>query len=72
MRFDFEGQLISKDVTIPVNRGLHHHGDDFAAPGYTLEELFKLARSNFMQQRVFALKLLAKILEQVQSNAYFR
>ena len=27
-RFDFQGNLLSPDVEIPVNVGLHHHGDE--------------------------------------------
>ena len=66
MRFDFKGHVIARDIAIPVNVGLHHHGEDFRAPGYSLDELFNLARSSFLQQKVFALKLLARICEQVQ------
>lgn len=50
---------------IPVYHGLHHHGKDPSSPGYTLEELFILARSSFLQQRVLALQVLAKIMRQV-------
>ena len=50
---------------IPVYLGLHHHGKDPSSPGYTLEELFILARSSFLQQRVLALQVLAKIMRQV-------
>ena len=65
IRFDFDGNLIAKDADVPVNEGLHHHGEDSTTPGYSLDELFKLARSSFLQQRVFALRLLAKIMEKV-------
>jgi hypothetical protein len=27
-RFDFRGDLVLSDVDIPVNQGLHHHGDE--------------------------------------------
>ena len=63
-RFDFNGCLVSKTDNIPEYVGLHHHGDDPTAPGYTLEELFILARS-FLQQRVFALQVLARIIRKV-------
>ena len=69
VRFDFEGNLIARNDDIPVYRGLHHHGDDDMAPGYTLDELFNLARSNYLQQKVFALKVLAKIMEKVLNSA---
>lgn len=34
-------------------------------PGYALKELFHMIRSNFPQQRVFGLEVLAKIVEKV-------
>ena len=64
-RFDFNGCLVSKTDNIPEYLGLHHHGDDPSSPGYTLEELFILARSSFLQQRVFALQVLARIIRKV-------
>ena len=27
-RFDFKGNILPADVDIPVNMGLHHHGDE--------------------------------------------
>ena len=66
MRFDFDGQVIANDANIPVCIGLHHHGEECTTPGYSLDELFTFARSSFLQQRVFAVKLLARILQQVQ------
>ena len=66
VRFDFDGHVIANDANIPISIGLHHHGEECTTPGYSLDELFTFARSNFLQQRVFALKLLARILEQVQ------
>ena len=65
-RFDFDGNLVSKTDNIPEYLGLYHHGDDPDSPGYTLEELFVLARSSFLQQRVFALQVLARIIRQVR------
>ena len=64
-RFDFNGCLVSKADNIPEYLGLHHHGDDPSSPGYTLEELFILARSSFLQQRIFVLQVLARIIRQV-------
>ncbi|XP_078356154.1 RNA polymerase II-associated protein 1-like, partial [Oculina patagonica] len=69
-RFDFNGCLVSKTDDIPEYLGLHHHGDDPSSPGYTLEELFVLARSSFLQQRVFALQVLARIIRQDQMGAF--
>ncbi|XP_068681600.1 RNA polymerase II-associated protein 1-like isoform X1 [Montipora foliosa] len=65
-RFDFDGNLLSKIDSIPEYIGLHHHGHDPSAAGYSLEELFVLARSSFLQQRVFALQVLARIIKQDQ------
>ena len=67
-RFDFDGNLVSQTDNIPEYLGLHHHGDDPNSPGYTLEELFVLARSSFLQQRVFALQVLARIIRQVRGR----
>lgn len=61
-RFDFSGKLIRPDAQVSIREGLHHHGNDPDAPGYTLEELFMLARSKFGQQRVLALQTLANII----------
>eukprot|EP00794_Sanderia_malayensis_P020498 gene20498-22515_t len=69
-RFDLEGNLAPRSQETPFDRALHHHGDDQDAPGYTLEELFHLARCNFKQQRVFALQLLARIMEQYQKGNF--
>lgn len=49
-----------------MNVGLHHHGDDPGAAGYTLEELFVLSRSSFLQQRVIAMQTLSRIIAQVK------
>ena len=56
---------MARTVDVPVDLGLHHHGDEPDAPGYNLEELFLLARSNFQQQRVNALHIIGKIIRQV-------
>ena len=65
-RFDFEGMLIDPTCEVAFDPGLHHHGEDPGIPGYTLEELFHLARSNFPQQRVFSLQLIGKIFKMVR------
>ena len=61
-RFDFAGNLISPGEDVPVTKALHHHGNDPDSAGYTLDELFHLARSKFNQQRVLAIQTLANIL----------
>ncbi|KAL1523332.1 hypothetical protein AB1Y20_018278 [Prymnesium parvum] len=62
-RFDFEGLLVDKEraAAIPVHEGLHHHGEDPAAPGYTLAELMRLSRSTVPAQRVQMLRVLAAV-----------
>lgn len=45
-RFDFEGWLLpytDSDIN-EKNRVLYHHGSEPERPGYTLQELFQLAR----------------------------
>jgi hypothetical protein len=64
-RFDFNGNVLTGSEGIPEYVGLHHHGDEPDRAGYTLEELFLLSRSNFLQQRVLAINTLAKIIEKV-------
>ncbi|KAK3745680.1 hypothetical protein QZH41_019009, partial [Actinostola sp. cb2023] len=69
-RFAFDGSLITRGADIPVNVGLHHHGNEPDAAGYTLEELFVLSRSNFLQQRVVALQTLARIVTQDTQGSF--
>ncbi|CAH1790853.1 unnamed protein product [Owenia fusiformis] len=60
-RFDFEGHIVASEV--PEHLGLHHHGDESNRAGYTLEELFTLARSANLQQRLLALQVVARIMQ---------
>ncbi|XP_065183402.1 RNA polymerase II-associated protein 1-like [Sycon ciliatum] len=63
-RFSFDGALISPEESssIPSHLGLHHHGDQPEAAGYTLSELFVLARSRMPQQQSMALETLGSIV----------
>lgn len=61
-RFDFNGALMPSDATVPTTAGLHHHGDVPDAPGYTLAELARLARSAVPAQRCVALQTLGRLL----------
>src|ERR1019366_9475307 len=63
-RFSFKGQIISPDIarSLPTNIGLHHHGDEPDAAGYTISELGLLARSAFPAQRCIAIQTLGRIL----------
>ncbi|XP_065833777.1 RNA polymerase II-associated protein 1-like isoform X2 [Oscarella lobularis] len=64
VRFDFNGSIVPKDADVATREGLHHHGENPEAAGYTLSELFQMARSNVIQQRVLSLRVLARILTQ--------
>ncbi|GAO46869.1 hypothetical protein SAICODRAFT_24689 [Saitoella complicata NRRL Y-17804] len=72
MRFDFNGNLLSprQSREIPVNIGLHHHGDAPTAAGYTVPELAHLARSTFPSQKAFAIQTLGRILWKIGSGVY--
>ncbi|CAF0788208.1 unnamed protein product [Brachionus calyciflorus] len=70
-RFDFNGNLISPEQDLPVTEALHHHGNEPELAGYTLDELFHLARSKFNQQRVLALQTLGNILRKCHLGDYF-
>lgn len=68
-RFDFEGNVIArpsdKPCTEPSNEtflaGLHLHGNEQNAPGYSIEELLHLAQSTVASQRTLSLQVLARI-----------
>lgn len=70
-RFDWKGVLLPftlKDEN-PSN-DLHFHGDDSHRPGYTLQELFRLARSTMPQQRLSALGSVIGILS-IYNQGYY-
>ncbi|GIZ04167.1 RNA polymerase II-associated protein 1 [Caerostris extrusa] len=56
-------KLLTQDLETPVYKGLHHHGKEPEVAGYSLEELFLLARSTMQSQRITALHTLAHILD---------
>lgn len=56
-RFDFGGNIVPAGAAVEPHAGLHHHGESPQAAGYTLKELFLLARSTVAAQRVVALKV---------------
>ncbi|KAI1840440.1 hypothetical protein JX266_013367 [Neoarthrinium moseri] len=64
LRFDFRGALLPPRIAraVPVNRGLHHHGEAPEAAGYTVRELGRLARSAVPGQRCIAFQTLGRIL----------
>ncbi|XP_050587930.1 RNA polymerase II-associated protein 1 [Bombus affinis] len=70
-RFDFNGVLLAyKDDNVPIEKGLHHHGEEPERPGYSLQELLQLSRSSAQQQRCTALTTLANIIEKSRKGWY--
>ncbi|XHG09232.1 hypothetical protein AWENTII_012307 [Aspergillus wentii] len=64
IRFSLIGTLLSPStsLSLPTNLGLHHHGEDPQAAGYTIPELAILSRSSFPAQRCIAWQVLGRIL----------
>ncbi|XP_076237613.1 RNA polymerase II-associated protein 1 [Calliopsis andreniformis] len=70
-RFDFNGLLLPyKDENVPLEKGLHHHGEEPERPGYSLQELLQLSRSATQQQRCTALTTLANVMEKSRKGWY--
>ncbi|XP_043262714.1 RNA polymerase II-associated protein 1 isoform X1 [Colletes gigas] len=70
-RFDFNGLLLPyEDESVPVEKGLHHHGEEPERPGYSLQELLQLSRSAAQQQRCMALTTLANIIDKSRKGWY--
>ncbi|KAK9876898.1 hypothetical protein WA026_015934 [Henosepilachna vigintioctopunctata] len=71
-RFDFEGWLLpfTESEVTDANRILYHHGEEPDRPGYTLQELFTLARSSVIQQKIIALNSIANILSLYSIGVY--
>jgi hypothetical protein len=61
-RFDLHGAPISASLSasLPSHLGLHHHAEGSRA-GYTIDDIFLLARSTVPAQRASMLGILAKI-----------
>ena len=64
LRFDFHGALLPPRAarSVPVTKGLHHHGEAPEAAGYTIAELARLARSVYAAQRCVAFQTLGRML----------
>lgn len=64
LRFSLLGTLLSPSTSLalPTSLGLHHHGKDPHAAGYTIPELAILSRSSFPAQRCIAWQVLGRIL----------
>lgn len=64
IRFSLRGTILAPttSLSLPTSLGLHHHGDDPQAAGYTIPELAILSRSTFPAQRCIAWQVLGRIL----------
>lgn len=64
IRFSLRGTILSPTtaLSLPTSLGLHHHGEDPQAAGYTIPELAILSRSTFPAQRCVAWQVLGRIL----------
>ena len=64
IRFSLTGTILAPEtsLSLPTTMGLHHHGDDPHAAGYTIPELAILARSTFPAQRCIAWQVIGRIL----------
>ncbi|CAK40865.1 uncharacterized protein An11g10670 [Aspergillus niger] len=64
LRFSLLGTVLSPStsLSLPTTLGLHHHGKDPHAAGYTIPELAILSQSTFPAQRCIAWQVLGRIL----------
>ncbi|KAE8587178.1 hypothetical protein XENTR_v10021883 [Xenopus tropicalis] len=69
-RFSLKGDLIPPDSEIPTHMGLHHHGEEAERAGYSLQELFHLSRSQFIQQRTLSLQILGRIVQKAKQGEF--
>ncbi|XP_064547522.1 RNA polymerase II-associated protein 1 isoform X2 [Drosophila montana] len=73
-RFDWKGVLLPHILEeLPQNvddRELYLHGEEPERPGYTLQELFRLARSTVLQQRISAFGAIAGIFSIYNQGFY--
>lgn len=70
-RFDWRGVLLPFTLNEDEStRDLFLHGDDAQRPGYTLQELFRLARSTVIQQRLSAIGSIGGIIS-IYNQGYY-
>ncbi|KAJ5124689.1 uncharacterized protein N7515_008514 [Penicillium bovifimosum] len=64
IRFSLTGTILAPETSLalPTTMGLHHHGEDPHAAGYTIPELAILSRSTFPAQRCIAWQVIGRIL----------
>lgn len=69
-RFNFEGEVVTDDTSIPATDGLNHHGSDPERAGYTLNELLIFIESTYPSQKVIGLNIMGKIMERANRGLY--
>ncbi|KAF5401029.1 RNA polymerase II-associated protein 1 [Paragonimus heterotremus] len=69
-RFDPCGLVVPPDAIVDTHLGLHHHGEEPERAGYTVGELFHLARSSVPSQRRLALATIATSLAQTRRGLH--
>lgn len=75
-RFDWKGFLLpfidtdTRNEEAKDDRELYLHGDDPHRPGYSLQELFRLARATVLQQRIAAINAIAGIIN-IYNQGYY-
>ncbi|KIY61839.1 hypothetical protein CYLTODRAFT_405182 [Cylindrobasidium torrendii FP15055 ss-10] len=69
LRFDLSGNLISAEqsLTLPTHLGLHHHAEGSRA-GYTIDDIFLLARSTVGAQRAAMMKAMVGLASWLQKG----
>eukprot|EP01105_Mastigella_eilhardi_P018171 TRINITY_DN4202_c0_g1_i1.p1 TRINITY_DN4202_c0_g1~~TRINITY_DN4202_c0_g1_i1.p1 ORF type:complete len:838 (-),score=227.94 TRINITY_DN4202_c0_g1_i1:118-2631(-) len=68
LRLDFEGNPVPPAADIPTAEGLHHHGNDQWAAGYTICELCTLAQSSVHGQQALACRCIANVVNRVKEG----
>lgn len=73
-RFDWKGFLLpfidTEKEAVKDDRELYLHGEDPHRPGYSLQELFRLARATVLQQRIAAINAIAGIIN-IYNQGYY-
>lgn len=73
LRFDFKGNLCAPQQDVSSTKdGLHHHADNPALKGYTLEELQNYALSTYPGQKCIALQTLGRVMYKIKAERYYQ
>ena len=69
-RFNLQGVVLTADakVSLPVQLGLHHHGDSPDLAGYTLRDITSLCRSTVPSQRIIMMGVLTQIILKIEKG----